>query len=77
MTQECKTILIIEGSSTKAFALGQLLKQNRFQVLYATDDWDGYQVALACAPDAVILDLELPCFILVVIASRQTAFHYS
>ena len=41
MTRESKTVLIIEGCSVQASAIGQLLEQNRLGVLYAVDGWDG------------------------------------
>jgi putative two-component system response regulator len=58
--REPKTILIIEDSPALAFAIGQLLKANRLRVQYAMDGLDGFRMALAYVPDAIILDLDMP-----------------
>jgi len=60
MTQNYKTVLIVEDSPVQALALEYLLEQEGFKVLCAPDGRSGVTMAQQHAPDVVILDIEMP-----------------
>ena len=55
-----KTILIVEDSPTQAARLRSVLSQNGFATIWARSGEEGLRSAQSLAPDAVVLDIELP-----------------
>jgi len=60
MTNTPKTVLIVEDSSSLAFALESLLKEEGLQVLWAPDGESGVLMAQQHAPDVIVLDVNMP-----------------
>jgi putative two-component system response regulator len=58
MHQKC--VLIIEGDSAQALANLLLLEETGLRVLWARNGWEGLEMAKRFAPDAIVLDVELP-----------------
>lgn len=58
MAQKC--VLIIEDSSAQALAKLLLLEDSGLRVLWARNGWEGLEMASRFAPDAIVLDVEMP-----------------
>lgn len=58
MVQKC--VLIIEDSSAQALAKLLLLEDSGLRVLWARNGWEGLEMAGRFAPDAIVLDVEMP-----------------
>jgi two-component system cell cycle response regulator DivK len=57
MTQ---TILLIEDNAQNRYLATFLLEKNGYQVVTATDSFQGIELAQACAPSLILLDIQLP-----------------
>jgi CheY-like chemotaxis protein len=55
-----KTILIVEDSPVQGAAIGTLLMQGGFSVLWAKDGQEGVIQAKIHLPDAIVMDIEMP-----------------
>lgn len=60
MVQTRKTVLVIEDSPVQSAALARLLGQLGLQVLEAPNGRIGVMMAQQHAPDAIVLDIEMP-----------------
>jgi two-component system cell cycle response regulator len=60
MTENGKTVLIVEDSPSQASALTWLLQQEGLRVLHASNGRIGVDMAQQHTPDAIILDIEMP-----------------
>ena len=60
MEMNRKTVLIVEDSPVQALALEYLLGQAGLNVLCAPDGRMGVTMAQQHAPDAIVLDIEMP-----------------
>ncbi len=60
MKKTDKTVLIIEDSPAQALALESLLREEGLGVLWAPDGKVGLHQAQVHAPDAILLDIEMP-----------------
>jgi len=55
-----KKILIIEDESALQDALGEILRQDEYEIISAFDGEEGLKMAQAKKPDLIVLDLVLP-----------------
>ena len=55
-----RTILVVEDSPVQALALQQLLEQKGLKVLRALNGRTGVAMAEQYAPDAIVLDIQMP-----------------
>jgi CheY-like chemotaxis protein len=60
MSEDSKTVLIIEDSPVQAWTLKDRLEREGLRVLWACDGQLGVDMALQCLPDVIILDVEMP-----------------
>ncbi len=60
MSEKKKKILIIEDEATLQKAMSAILVQEGFEVHSSLDGENGFNTALAIAPDLILLDLILP-----------------
>ena len=60
MTQDRKTVLIVEDSPIQAAALIEFLRRQGLRVLHAPNGRIGVSMARQYMPDAIILDVEMP-----------------
>jgi len=60
MTEQPKTVLVVEDSTAQASALKWLLEQAGLHTLYAPNGRVGVEMANKHQPDIIILDLEMP-----------------
>lgn len=60
MTDQPKTILIIEDSATQALSLRLALEKEGLQVIHALNGVQGIKMAQERFPNAVVLDIEMP-----------------
>ena len=60
MSNQSKTVLVVEDSPVQALSLINLLQLNGLTVLCATDGATGLAVAQNAMPDVVVLDIEMP-----------------
>jgi CheY-like chemotaxis protein len=60
MTEDHKTILVVEDSPVQALALRQALEREGLQVLWAPNGRVGVDLAQKHLPDAILLDIEMP-----------------
>jgi len=57
---ENKYILIVEDSSAQAMASRYLLENKGVEILWARNGWEGIDLAIQYAPQAIILDVQMP-----------------
>ena len=55
-----RTVLLVEDYKDTSDLLKSWLERQGYQVLGASDGWEGLQLALRHRPDLVLLDLSLP-----------------
>lgn len=60
MTQDIRTILIVEDETPLRTAIADILKAEGFRVLHGQNGAEGLDVALSEHPDLVLLDLMMP-----------------
>lgn len=60
MSEDPKTVLIIEDSPIQALTLKGRLEREGLRVLWARDGRLGVDMALQCLPDVIVLDVEMP-----------------
>ena len=60
MTENQKTVLIVEDSPVQAASIGELLAEKGLEVLYTPDGQACLLMAQRYLPDLIILDLEMP-----------------
>jgi len=60
MTQEQKTVLIVEDSQIQATALAQVLRKQGLRVIKASNGRIGVETAIQQVPDVIVLDLKMP-----------------
>ncbi len=57
---ENKYIIIVEDSSAQAMASRYLLENKGVEILWARNGWEGIDLAIQYAPQAIILDVQMP-----------------
>lgn len=62
MSNEKKTILVVEDEMAMLKAISKKLENDDFNVLRASDGEEGFNVAMANKPDMVMLDIIMPKF---------------
>lgn len=60
MTQDRKTVLVVEDSPIQAAALIEFLRRQGLRVLHAPNGRIGVSMARQHMPDAIVLDVEMP-----------------
>ncbi len=55
-----KKILIIEDNEDNLYMIKFILEQNKFEVIYAYNGNDGFNIALQEKPDMILMDIQLP-----------------
>lgn len=60
MATNHKTVLVVEDSPVQAAALAQFLEKQGLHVLHAPNGRIGITMARQHAPDAIVLDIEMP-----------------
>jgi CheY-like chemotaxis protein len=60
VTEDHKTVLVVEDSPAQALALRQALEREGLQVLWAPNGRVGVDLAQKHLPDAILLDIEMP-----------------
>ncbi|MGD8793092.1 MAG: response regulator [Anaerolineae bacterium] len=60
MSNEAKTILVVEDSTTQALHLRTLLEQQGLDVLWARDGVEGIEIAHRETPNLIVLDIQMP-----------------
>jgi two-component system, cell cycle response regulator DivK len=53
-------ILYVEDNEDNIYMLQSRLKRRGFEVIIARDGLEGYNTALGCSPDIILLDVGLP-----------------
>ncbi|MBN2281608.1 MAG: response regulator [Candidatus Marinimicrobia bacterium] len=53
-------ILIVEDSQTNIHVLGRILKDQDYELAFATNGKEGYQMAINVKPDLILLDIMMP-----------------
>jgi two-component system cell cycle response regulator DivK len=55
-----QTILLIEDNEQNRYLATFLLQQHGYQVVTARDGFQGIELAQACSPSLILLDIQLP-----------------
>jgi twitching motility two-component system response regulator PilH len=60
MTMAIKKILVVDDSASERYFIGEILKSNGFEVVFANDGQSGVSQAKLTMPDLVIMDVVMP-----------------
>jgi len=55
-----KRILIVEDDRLSLIVLRQLLTAQGYEILQASEGWDGISRARSAQPDLIVMDIDLP-----------------